>query len=722
MNYLSKCDPINGCGKSYPADLNNCPHCGADHAFSSPAPVDPKWWTYDIETYPNIFTCCLIHVATGMELVYEISDRKNQQEEFIQTLFNLGQSKAWGVGFNNQSFDYPVIHWVAQNPGCSVQEIYDKAQQTITASNGNRWSVMVWDNEQIFPQLDLLLLNHYDNKARMTSLKALEIAMQSHIVKDLPYPVGMVLNDEQKDNLITYNRHDTRETTKKMMRCLGAIEFREELTKLHGRNFMNHNDTKIGKDYFVMELEKNGVQCFIKEPGQRRQPRQTPRESIAFKDVIFPWIRFDRPEFNTILERFRTKTIYKKQLDELADADEAKAKLVTKGVFKDLQCTIDGYTFVFGVGGIHGSIESTVVETSDTHQIVDVDVSSMYPSIAIVNRIYPEHLGEKFCDINKYFFDERLRVGKKTTAGAVYKLAMNGVYGDSNNAYGPFYDPKYTMTVTVNGQLMLAMLCEWLLRVSGLSIIQSNTDGVTMLCPHGKLDEMRQICKQWESLTKLELEEVLYKKMAIRDVNNYIAVPYKGDVKRKGAYEYEYDYHQDPSAMIAPMAAEAALVDGRSVREFITGHRNPFDFMLRAKVNRSDTLLMRWPEFAAEQELQKTTRYFMSRNGGLLVKKMKPKGQPGTYKRKNKLTDDFYFSILREIQAKGGERMDAAGTPYDERIHTSKGSMWQEWTESSLCAGYRVTECADASDFDWTALNYEWYIQEAEKLVLPLLN
>jgi len=57
--------------------------------------------------------------------------------------------------------------------------------------------------------------------------------------------------------------------------------------------------------------------------------------------------------------------------------------------------------------------------------------------------------------------------------------------------------------------------------------------------------------------------------------------------------------------MIAPMAAEAALVDGRSVREFITGHRNPFDFMLRAKVNRSDTLLMRWPEFSVEQELQK---------------------------------------------------------------------------------------------------------------------
>lgn len=722
MNYLSKCDPVNGCGKTYPANLNKCPHCGVDHAFSSPAPVDPKWWTYDIETYPNIFTCCLIHVATGMELVYEISDRKNEQEQFIQTLFNIGQSKGWGVGFNNQSFDYPVIHWIAQNPGCTVQEIYDKAQCTISASNGNRWFVMVWDNEQIFSQLDLLLLNHYDNKARMTSLKAIEIAMQSPMVKDLPYPVGMTLNDEQKDNLIVYNRHDTRETTKKMMRCMSAIEFREELTQTHGRNFMNHNDTKIGKDYFVMELEKNGVQCFTALPGQRKTPRQTPRESIAFRDVIFPWIRFDRPEFNEILEKFRSKTISKRELDEMEKAEGKKDTLVTKGVFKDLNCTIDGYTFVFGVGGIHGSIESTVVQTTDTHQIVDVDVSSMYPSIAIVNRIYPEHLGEKFCDINKYFFDERLRVGKKTTAGAVYKLAMNGVYGDSNNAYGPFYDPKYTMTVTVNGQLMLAMLCEWLLRVPGLSIIQSNTDGVTMVCPRGELDTMRAVCRQWEVLTKLELEEVLYERMPIRDVNNYMALDNKGNVKRKGAYEYEYQDHQDPSAMIVPKAAEAALIRGEDIRTFITGHKDKFDFMLRAKVSRADQLLMRWPEWNAEQVMQNTTRYFMSRSGGYLIKKMAPKGQPGTYKRKNSLPDDFYYSVLREIQGKGGDRVDAAGVPYDERIHNKKGTMHEEFKESSLCAGHRVTECADANDFDWSTLNYEWYIAEAEKLVLPLLK
>lgn len=76
---------------------------------------------------------------------------------------------------------------------------------------------------------------------------------------------------------------------------------------------------------------------------------------------------------------------------------------------------------------------------------------------------------------------------------------------------------------------------------------------------------------------------------------------------------------------------------------------------------------------------------------------------------------------MREITGKNGD-LDSAGTPWDERIHTKSRSKHDAVRESSLCAGYRVTECADASDFDWTTLSYEWYIQEAEKLVLPLLN
>lgn len=192
-------------------------------------------------------------------------------------------------------------------------------------------------------------------------------------------------------------------------------------------------------------------------------------------------------------------------------------------------------------------------------------------------------------------------------------------------------------------------------------------------------------------------------------------------IKRKGCYEYNYQYHQDPSAMVVPKAAEAALVRGEDIRTFITSHRDKFDFMLRAKVPRSARLVMRWPEWGAEQELQNTTRVFISRNGGSLVKLLPPTGQPGAWKRKNGLTDEAYYAVVREITGQPGE-LDSTGLPWDERIHTKSRSKHDAVRESSLCAGWRVTECADANDFDWGSLNYDWYIQEAEKLVLPLLT
>lgn len=203
-------------------------------------------------------------------------------------------------------------------------------------------------------------------------------------------------------------------------------------------------------------------------------------------------------------------------------------------------------------------------------------------------------------------------------------------------------------------------------------------------------------------------------------------------IKRKGAYEYEYQWHQDPSAMIVARAAEAALVHGEDIRTFITQHRDPFDFMLRAKVPRSARLVMRWPEWGAEQEMQNTTRVFISRNGGSLVKLLPPTGVPGTWKRKNGIKDDVYSAVMREISPQSYEEMDfgkidtgeydSIGTPWDERIHTKSRSKHDAVRETGMYVGWKVTECADANDFDWSSLDYEYYVKEAEKLVLPLTS
>lgn len=711
MRFLSQCDPINGCGKTYPSDLEDCPHCGASHAFSIPADVDTRDWCYDLETYPNCFTATFIHIATGLELVFEISARKSDMTRLVEFLHGLGRGKARGVGFNNQGFDYPVLHWILANPWADHAAIYKYAMSIIKSDS--KFGTVIWDNEQVFQQLDLYKIWHFDNKAKSTSLKALEIAMRSHNVRDLPFPVGTWLTDEQMDVLLSYNRHDVIETCKFYVRSLAEIHLRESLSEKYGVNMLNFSNTKIGMTILVSQMEKTGIQCYTRNGAGRREPRQTKRTSIAFADVIFPYIKFEHPEFNRILELFRSKTI------SVADISESD-KLTTKGVFSDLNCTIDGFTYVFGVGGIHGSIESQIVRSDEEYVIEDADVTSFYPMTAIVNKMYPEHLGVEFCDTYLDIFNQRASHKRGTSENVALKESLNASYGNSNNKFSPLYDPKYTMMTTINGQLMLCMLAEQLIKVPGLTIIQANTDGITYRMPRRYADHVRAVCKWWEGLTRLGLEFAHYNLMAIRDVNNYVALYDNGKVKRKGAYEYKANWHQDPSAQVVARAAEAALVRGESYEAFIRNHRDPFDFMIRAKVPRACRLMMRWPEFDCEIELQHITRYFVSNSGGSMVKVSPPTGTPGSWKRRPKLTDEFYNSVMREIAGQPGE-LDSVGTPWDARIHTGNKSRHETRFEN-ICAGYRVTDCADAGSFDWSDLNYQWYIDEAAKLVLPLLG
>ena len=701
MYYLSKCEDAT-CGKTYPADLHNCPHCGADSAFSSIAPLDPRIWGYDEECYPNIFTCCFIHAATGMELLYEISDRKNEQSQLIDMVFNLGRSKAIGIGFNNLSYDYPLLHFVVNNPGCTLDEIYAKSQSQIKPAG--QWPEIIWDRDQIVQQIDLFKIHHFDNKARHTSLKALEVAMKSPNVKDLPFPPGMILNDGQKDILIPYNRHDVRETLKFYVRSLDKIQFREQLTKQYGRNFMNHADTKIGKDIFVHELEKAGVDC----------SGVTIRDTVALRECIPSYISLELSEFRNIREKMEVTTLSRAQADDLVK---------TKGVFKGMTAVVDDIEYTFGMGGIHSGIPNCIYKSDDGFVMSARDVTSLYPSLAIKNRYYPEHLGETFCDVYEQLFFRRRdakRAGDKVV-DATLKLALNGTFGNMGSRFSPFCDHKCLLSITITGQLSMAMLVEQLRKVPQMTIVQTNTDGLILHHPAQYLEHVDNVCQWWMNVTQLNLECEDIAAVYQRDVNNYIQVGTDGKIKRKGAYEYKYQWHQDPSAMIVARAAEAALVHGEDIRTFITQHRDPFDFMLRAKVPRSARLVMRWSEWGAEREMQNTTRVFISRNGGSLVKLLPPTGVPGTWKRKNGIKDDVYNAVMHEITGQPGN-VDSIGTPWDERIHTKSRSKHDAVRETGMYVGWKVTECADANDFDWSSLDYEYYVKEAEKLVLPLTS
>jgi hypothetical protein len=206
--------------------------------------------------------------------------------------------------------------------------------------------------------------------------------------------------------------------------------------------------------------------------------------------------------------------------------------------------------------------------------------------------------------------------------------------------------------------------------------------------------------------------------MMIRDVNNYIAEYEGGKLKRKGTYEYNVQYHQDPSSRIVAKAAEAYLVRGENITEFITNHRDPYDFCIRAKVPRSNNLVMEWPALGVELPMANIVRYFVSKAGGTLTKISPAKGKAGTWKRKAGVSDAFYNQVITENK---GDKLDVDGIAHDERIHTKNKSVYAEG-RTAMCKGWLSTDCSDMKNFDWSQINYDYYIAEAEKIVKPLLT
>ena len=451
-------------------------------------------YVYDIETYPNVFTLALEHTDAPLCWSFEISDHRNDSKEIIEFLQYLKDTNARMVGYNNLGFDYPVLHTLIRMGKSDARTLYDKAMAIINSQNDDengKWMHQVNPSDRYVEQIDLFKIHHFDNKARATSLKMLEFNMRSDTIEDLPFPVGTALSKEQIVTLKQYNAKDVRETKAFYFKTLDMIRFREELTAKYNRDFMNHNDTKIGKDYFVMKLEEAGVACY--DFGSKgRTPRQTPRPEIALKDAILPWIQFQAPEFNRVLNWLKEQTITE-----------------TKGVFNDLIACVHGFDFVFGLGGIHGSIESEVVESDADHVIVDLDVTSYYPNLAITNGFHPAHLGKEFVSIYKHLFDQRKTYPKKSAESAMLKLALNGVYGDSNSRFSVFYDPLFTMSITLNGQLLLCLLAEGLMHIEGLRLIQVNTDGLTVRVPRQNKWLVDLARAGWQSRTGLNLEEAI---------------------------------------------------------------------------------------------------------------------------------------------------------------------------------------------------------------------
>lgn len=582
---------------------------------------------YDIETLSNLFTYTGYDCYQKTWKQFVVSQWRNDFSELVNHLSYLRANKYYQVGFNNENFDYPVIHHILNHAseykflsGQEVaQHLYDKAQDLINNTNedGKQFNTIA-DKNKFIQQIDLYKIWHYNNNARRTSLKDLEVCMNMPNVEEMPIDHQTWCKKGDEECVLQYNKNDVEATYLFFKTTLGKtdyslysgknkIKLRQDLKKKFDVNVLNMPDVGMGEQ-LMLNLYSRAVN---KNPFDIKKLK-TVRTSIDLKDCIPSWCKLKSKIFSDFLNKLKNTTV---QIP------------VPKGSFSFSVIDYNvGYKWDFGLGGSHGCIKPGIYESTDDWIIVDYDVSSLYPSVAKSLGLYPEHLGPEFMELYSQFIEARLAEKDKPKSERDnvliegYKLILNGTYGKSNEETSFMYDPMYTFKTTIAGQLFICMWSERMIEACPeIQFIQTNTDGQSIRIPRSKLNAIREVNEQLTKETTLKIEEVFYDKMIVRDVNNYIGVytdnsKEKEHIKLKGDFEIDKEYHKDPSMRIVPLAIKEFFVYGTPIEDTIKKHSNIYDFCLRLKTNSLSTgkFVHYVDKEIVTDDLSRTTRYYIA--------------------------------------------------------------------------------------------------------------
>ena len=545
---------------------------------------------YDIEVFQNIFHCAIKDTETGKITLFEISNRKNQLQELVEffkefenvegswnnsytTDYQFNTNKIF-AGYNNIHYDNPIINYIIDYYNVMkdktyieiCKSIFNLSKTILNSKEGEEGIWKKWKYQQWFESFDILTML-YSTQLRV-GLKEMQVTMQYPNVQEFVYDWDIPLVESKFDEMIQYNINDVESTSELLDRCKKAVELRIAIEDEYGVRVLSKDGVNIGMKIITQKyLEKTGQTWWdIKD-------LRSPMDKIPLKDVILPFVKYDSPILKDMLDTLKKQTV-----------SPGRKGYEYKFIFNNLRYTI-------GVGGIHSVNDPEIIIPKEDEYLIDCDVASLYPSMLIQHKFYPKHLGPEFLEIYSKIREERLEAkhnGNKVK-NETLKLALNGLSGNLQNEHNFCYSPFAVMQIRVNGQLLLLMLAEKLVEI-GCKIIQANTDGLFLICKKNKYEEYQKVCKEWEKLTKLELEEDRFEAMYQYAINDYIAVKEgyhktkdKKLIKTKGMFITEVLLGKGLSPKIIPEAIINYFVDNIPVEETIKNCRDIRKFLKAEK-------------------------------------------------------------------------------------------------------------------------------------------
>lgn len=240
----------------------------------------------------------------------------------------------------------------------------------------------------------------------------------------------------------------------------------------------------------------------------------------------------------------------------------------------------------------------------------------------IEHQFYPKHLGKEFLEVYSGIKAERVEAkrNKNKVKDKTLKLALNGLSGNLQNEHNFCYSPFTVMQIRMNGQLFLLMLAERLIEI-GCKILQANTDGLFVLRKLSDEDKFQKVCKEWEQITKLGLEEDRFETFYQYAINDYLAIKegYQETkdpsyLKKKGLFIDTVSLGKGMKPTIIPEAINKFLSDRIPVEETIRNCKDLNKFVTYQKVNK---------KFKVEYNnrfIPRINRYYIATNGYNLFK------------------------------------------------------------------------------------------------------
>ena len=501
-------------------------------------------WVFDTETMPNRTLFCAKSVDTGEW--FDLWRHEPEAPERLRRFVTAPDTTF--VGFNSRDFDVVIV--AAFCAGRSELEIKLIADDVI------RNQIAPWKAMRKFSLSDVIK-DHIDLievAPSFVSLKAYGARMHMPKLQDMPIEHSEFITEEQEPLLVEYCHNDV-ETTAELFRQLEKeVLLRVEMSRRYGVDMRSKSDSQMAE------------QAYISSMGLESRTNDIPPH-IVYTPPQF--LKFANAELQGLLDRVATHRF---------DMNQETGHVVLPEFLADAVVEFGTGRYQLGIGGIHSVHDRKVCHIAGDDIICDIDAASFYPSIILECGFVPASLGHGFIEEYRRIYDERIaakRSGDKVT-DATLKISLNGTFGKLASRYSVLYSPDLMLAVTLTGQFTLLMLIEWL-EEAGAVTLSANTDGIAIRYSKDYDNAIKKVVEDFSKVSRFTFEFTPYRVLAMKDVNNYIAVKPDRTLKTKGIYA-PLSLRKNPTAQVCADAVGQWLAHGTPFQETI--RQSPFcDFI-----------------------------------------------------------------------------------------------------------------------------------------------